>query len=186
MSLVISGVFWAAVVLFAALILVLSTPLRLELAVRFGNASGARATLRLLGGYGPPVLFSRKSGKARRKIVTKVAEPKQRTKRRVTRPLRLVQAIAILFGDILRQVSLTSARIDVRFGLGDPAETGALYGRLLPLAQTAASRRRICVSLKPDFEAAVIDGRAEVTLSLTPIRLVLPFAQFAWRAYGPK
>lgn len=67
----------------------------------------------------------------------------------------------------LRKVSLWA-----RFGTGDPAGTGELFGRFQAVLPPVYASRRARVGLTPEFEEAVFEGGGALTLRARPLRLL--------------
>lgn len=78
-------------------------------------------------------------------------------------------------------------RLNVRgvFGLGDPVETGTLYGMLCPLIYAIPPGSRVDVALTPSFERPCLEGRFEAAVSVVPAALLISALQFLWRSFGP-
>lgn len=97
------------------------------------------------------------------------------------RALRLLRAS-------LRGLTLRRVDAQLRFGLEDPADTGRLYGMLVPGLMLLDSRMPGRVAVAPDFEHAGLAGRAAGELRIVPLRVLAPLASFgvwlglhAWR-----
>ena len=87
--------------------------------------------------------------------------------------------------DILRAVHLDAAILNLRFGFGDPAETGEFYGQMTPLIHGLAGCSRWHVRVEPVFGDVVFAGRAQLDFSCVPARILWPVARFGWTAFGP-
>lgn len=87
----------------------------------------------------------------------------------------------VVRGEFAR-IHVDRLELDARFGTGDPADTGRLYGYLTPLAY-ALPARRVSVILRPDFANACFQGRAEAALHLIPGALVWPLLRLAWQVF---
>ncbi len=177
---------WAILGVLAALLLVLAlamaTPLRLELSLRKGTAWHYNAALRPFGKYGPRITIRgpknkrpKKTGKARRKQVKSRFRPK-----------RIIPAGLKLFNDILHRIYVSRAQLDVRFGLGDPGETGQLYGMLAPLIYGPTALPGVRLKVEPVFDdRPTFTGCAEMYVSVVPASIIAPAIRFGWRAFGP-
>ncbi|MFY0312449.1 DUF2953 domain-containing protein [Leisingera sp. D0M16] len=163
--------------LFALIVLVLVSPLRIELVLRKEAGLAFTAALRPLGGFGPRIRLS-----GRRKTPPAGKKP---GRKRPFDARRLVPAAARLAAVILRRIRIRTLILDAKFGSGDPAETGQLYGMLAPLVYGSLPARRLQVSVKPVFDRAVLSGRAELDVSLVPAALIVPAVRFGWDAFGP-
>lgn len=78
----------------------------------------------------------------------------------------------------LRGLTLRRVDAQVRFGLDDPADTGCLYGMLVPALMLVQSRTSGRVAVAPDFERAGLAGRAAAELRIVPLRVLAPVASF--------
>lgn len=87
------------------------------------------------------------------------------------RALRLLRAS-------LRGLTLRRVDAQLRFGLEDPADTGRLYGMLVPGLMLLDSRMPGRVAVAPDFEHAGLAGRAAGELRIVPLRVLAPVASF--------
>ncbi|MCB4457910.1 DUF2953 domain-containing protein [Leisingera sp. McT4-56] len=164
-------------VLFALIVLVLVSPLRIELVLRKEAGLAYSAALRPLGGFGPRIRLS-----GRRQPHPAAKKP---SRKRPFDARRLVPAAARLAVAILRRIRVRALILDAEFGSGDPAETGQMFGMLAPLAYATLPARRLQVSLQPVFDRAVLSGRAELDVSLVPAALIGPAVRFGWDAFGP-
>ena len=86
--------------------------------------------------------------------------------------------------DLLACVKIRSATIDGKFGLGDPGETGQMYGYLIPFIYGLPPIPPVQIDIEPAFDRAVLTGRLALDISLTPIRLLAPIARFGWAIMG--
>ena len=79
--------------------------------------------------------------------------------------------------------------LHLRIGLGDPADTGRLWGLLGPLAGIVANIRRAEVRIEPDFTDPVLEIESHGELRLIPLQfiglttafVVSPATLHAWR-----
>lgn len=184
MATVLSVFVWVLVVLFAALAAVAVTPLRLE--VRAAREEALRFTLALrpLGRFGPRIFLTDCRGK--RDEEPKAADRKPKKAGSWRRDPRVVLRAAIrLLSDILVRVRIEQASVDLRFGSGDPAETGQAFGMLAPLIFGAGGLSRADIRVEPVFDRIVLSGRAALDLSVVPALLLPPFVRFGWAIFGP-
>ncbi|UWQ27139.1 DUF2953 domain-containing protein (plasmid) [Leisingera aquaemixtae] len=176
-----AGLGAALAVLLAALlgltVLVLVLPLRIELVLRKEAGLSFSAALRPFGGIGPRIRLS-----GRRKPPETAQEPGR--KRRYD-PRRLAPAAGRLAAAVLRRIRIRALVLDAKFGLGDPAETGQLYGMLAPLVYGTLPARRLQVAVQPVFDRAELSGRAELDVTVVPAALIVPAVRFGWDAFGP-
>ena len=105
--------------------------------------------------------------------------PKRR--RRRPRPAALLHALGHgvgLMRRLLAQTRVKSLRLNARFGLDDPADTGTLYGALVPFFVALQGRwRRSCV-FEPEFTRECLEVSASARLTLVPLRWLLVMGRF--------
>ncbi|MEO0915742.1 MAG: DUF2953 domain-containing protein [Pseudomonadota bacterium] len=176
---------WMLAAVCALLLVALVSPLRLEFRAAAGKAARFSLALRPFGRFGPRLTVAdsdRPPKKKKPKPGKKKAKPARTTFRD---PKRALQAAIRLIADIFGQLHIHNAALDLRFGAGDPAETGEIYGALTPFIYGTAGSRRVHMNVEPVFDAAMFDGRAALDITLTPARLLPPFARFGWALFGP-
>jgi hypothetical protein len=98
------------------------------------------------------------------------------------RAMRLLRATPRFLRAGLGQIRVESCRGTCRFGFDDPAETGQLYGYLIPLTLPLRDRLR----LDPDFTRACLVADLDCRLSVVPVRLLGPVLRFGWAGFGPR
>lgn len=159
---------WA---LFGLLLLVALTlvPLRVDFSIQHGREPPSSAEVR----WGGLRLRERTPAAAeapRRK-------PTQRTPRRVIRHVLrtkgLAAAAARLAVRLIQQVQVREARLEVRLGLADPADTGQLWATLAPALAVLSSRSDTWISLTPEFSRPCCELAGRVNLQVIPARLLL-------------
>lgn len=74
--------------------------------------------------------------------------------------------------DVGRAVHPHGLHLRLRLGLGDPADTGRLWGLLGPLSALARSVENADVRIEPDFTDAALDFEARGRFVLIPLRLM--------------
>ncbi|SMX21977.1 DUF2953 domain-containing protein [Boseongicola aestuarii] len=184
MSLAVAIVVLVLCILLSVLVLFAAMPLRLELEVHKSEAWCFRAGVRPFGRYGPRIPLSGRKPKPDRPE-EKPLDARPKPKKRKLRTKGLASAVIRLIGDILQRICIDTARLQMRFGLGDPAETGQVFGYLSPLIYGTAPGQAICLEVEPVFDRAVLQGEAELDLSVVPATLLGPLFRFAWSAFGP-
>lgn len=166
------GLLSLALVLGAAL---LCLPVRLVLAAA-SEPARLRIGLGILGGLVPVIpLFD----SARPGVVHRRAGAGWEAAGDGERRIVMLRAGLRLLREVLAVVRLEGWRGHLRFGLGDPAETGQLYGYLVPVSLMM----REGLDLVPDFERACFIGHCDGAIRVVPLRLVVPLVRFA-RAVG--
>jgi DUF2953 family protein len=81
--------------------------------------------------------------------------------------------------DCTRSLGWQRARISVRAGTGDPADTGELYGLVCSLQACLPAVPATTVEFEPDFLEPVFDAQAEGSGRFVPARLVRALGRFA-------
>jgi hypothetical protein len=93
----------------------------------------------------------------------------------------VIAEVPALIGRMLRTIRIEVLRLDAEFGLGDPADTGQVYGQLSPLIFASPWQ----VNLRPDFGATCLRGTAFAQFRVVPIAFAWPLVGFGWRLFGP-
>lgn len=177
MAALLSAILWVLLALIVLLLIVLSLPLRLELQVRKEEHWCFSALIRPLGRFGPGIPLSRK--KPRPKARKEPAAPHRKKRRGAGHnPQTIAIAVLRLLQDLLALIRLEHLKLDAEIGLGDPADTGQLYGALLPVEYAVSGLPRTWVRITPAFDRAVLSGAAELALSVVPILLFGPAFRF--------
>ena len=145
----------------------------------------------LWGGFAARIFSEDKSGNvsillAGRRILTRTLKSKEKKKRKKPRSFpniqKIISQLPHISGHISnvpsvlkRSVKLRRIRLRLRFGLGDPSQTGIVYGLLQPVIAsiTSISDRRV-VEVEPVFNEETIEGSLELDLRLWLFRLVVP------------
>lgn len=184
--------FWIVAALAAAILVVVVTPTVFLLDAAFGGGARARVSVRPLGGLAPaiPVFDSaaaRPASRTTAKKRKKKAGGRERPGRSggAGRARRVVAALPDLVGGVIGTVHVERLALDLDFGTGDPADTGALYGALAPFLYGSWPRCTETVDLRPDFTRARLDGTASARVRFTPAALLPPAVRFGWAAFGP-
>lgn len=96
-------------------------------------------------------------------------------------PTAIVARIVRYLRELRGAVTYSGAGTIV-FGLPDPADTGILFGRIVPLS--VWSERALGVSVLPTYTGAVFGFSGRITLGFVPIRVVPPTVAFVLSAEG--
>lgn len=75
----------------------------------------------------------------------------------------------VLLGRLLRRVHVRELRAIARFGTEDPADTGQLYGALLPILAPLRALPVATLEIEPDFEHNAICGTGVLAVRVLPI-----------------
>ena len=94
--------------------------------------------------------------------------------------------------DLLDVVQVQDLRLQLRLGLGDPADMARLWAMVLPLQGMLRRLPGARVSIEPDFTEAALDFDGSGRLRLAPLRVLVlaiafalaPSARRAWRTLG--
>ena len=178
-------VLWAilgiiAVLVFLVVVLV-ATPVHLRLFAEAGERLNFRTEVMAFWGLGPKLTFRSGQGVGEREVAAPPRRPKKRGKPRRKRgqaiepgqAFRLLTSLpdAVMAG--LGRIHFDRVSLQAVFGFDDPAETGEFFGRLTPFVY-GLPQDRCEVCLRPDFDGARFEGRADVALHATPLMLVWP------------
>ena len=140
MSVVLALLGWILVAVIGLIVLFAVLPLHLELLLTKEEAVRFSAALRPFGRFGPRIALSgRKKSAAKEEPKEPQAREKKSSRRKALakNPRQIAGAAVRLVTDLIGCVEIRSASIDGRFGLGDPAETGQVFGLMSPLLYAA-------------------------------------------------
>lgn len=173
---------WSCAALFSGFVLVLVLPVRVQCTWQSDPAKHAMIHLRPFGGVFPAICVYDSSRK-------KTDNPKPpRRKHKKNRKTGGITLRSIALSDVvdlltrfMHAFQIEVLQLDAEFGLGDPAETGQLYGQLTPLIYLSGPH----VRLTPNFAETCLRGRALVHFRFTLVGLMWPFVRFGWRVLRP-
>lgn len=169
MILTVLGLFVAALLLVG--VALLATPVHIALAADVGETRGVTVAIRPFGGLSPAIRFTEKDlSRGLPQPAPQESEPR-REKRRSSIASRLLKAVPGLIRSELSRIHLDRLHLDLSFGLSDPADTGRLYGQLMPLAYAIPA---LDLELRPDFTRPRLDAHLDAAVHLTPVSLALP------------
>jgi hypothetical protein len=94
-----------------------------------------------------------------------------------------VRPAARALGELLRVPRCDHVRGTVCVGLGDPADTGVLYGALCAAAGVLGPSANVSVAVEPDFMETRAEAEGEVAASVVPGKIVGVALRLLWR--GP-
>ena len=158
-----------------------ATPLVCEF--RLSRDPGLRFRVRLsfLGGRTPAIVIVDSSRPRKSRDKPKKTTPKRDRARRRGRRITL-GTITDLVWQVLAAIHIRHLSAKGRFGTGDPAETGQIYGLLTPLIYGfAPTAPRLEIDVTPVFDAPCLDGDLSGQVELVPFALLPPVARFGWR-----
>ncbi|NNK78141.1 MAG: DUF2953 domain-containing protein [Litoreibacter sp.] len=187
MGLIGSLILWSLLGLLLALVLLLVTPLRLLIRATSQPRVNCQIAVQPLGGVCPPVQILDTAKPRRKKKHAQKPHQARRKKGRFPEMTRRTRAILSgapeLIGGLLRRITIDRLSLDAEFGLGDPAETGHLYGIVTPVLFGIPAISSRPVSLRPNFERATLSGDVNAQLSVIPATLARPLLRFAWHVF---
>tara|TARA_R110000803_G_scaffold103884_1_gene171999 strand:- start:1220 stop:1783 length:564 start_codon:yes stop_codon:yes gene_type:complete len=176
----------ALVLVLTLLVLVLATPVKLHLAFRSRPHQRLAVRARLLGGLTPALgIYDSEAEKPARKARARKTKQKKGGMS-VSRVRRMAAAGPDLLAGLRRPVHVETMALDAEFGLGDPAETGQLFGMLTPLIYAMPQSPAISLAVRPNFNERCLRGAADADIRFIPFGFVPPVLRFAWRAFGPQ
>lgn len=179
------ALFWGLLGVFALLLAVLITPVRLQVRLQTDPKLRYLVQVRILGGLSPPlaIIDSARPRKTRQTRTKPRKKPSGAMK--MVGGGRAAAAIPQLVKGVMGTIHLDYLRLDVVAGLDDPADTGRLYGGLAPLHYGAPCSDKVVISLQPDFAQQRFDCALDAAAHVTVFALVPVLARFCWRMFGP-
>lgn len=173
---------WLGVVVVAGIALVVALPIHVRCLWQSDPAKDTTVLLRPFGGVFPAI---RVYDSARKTDSKPKGRAKHRHRDRRNRGLRLrrlpLSDVIDLLERLIHAFQIERWHVDAEFGLGDPAETGQLYGQLTPLIYAGGSH----FLLRPNFAETCLRGTALLQFRFTLLGLIWPFARFGWRMMRP-
>jgi len=173
---------WLGVVLLAGVLLVVALPIRVRCSWQSDPAKRAIVLLRPFGGVAPAF---RIYDSARKASVRPEKSAKKRKKKPGRRGFGLRQIalsdVTDLLDRLIHAFQIEELRGDAEFGLGDPADTGQVFGQLTPLVYSTGSH----LQLRPNFVETCLRGNALLQFRFTLLGLIWPLVRFGWRVMGP-
>ena len=120
----------------------------------------------------------RRQQRGRQRAKRRWGRPRQfiamaRTRGVISHTLKLVQRL-------MRATKIRELELDLVFGLGEPAETGQLYGVVRPAAIYVESITPLNISVEPDFQKAILRGSFNASIRIYPIRIIPPLILFVF------
>ena len=167
--------------LLVVLLVLGATPLVCEFRLSRDPELRFRVLLSFLGGRTPSiaVVDSDRPRKTREK--PEAPKPKRDRARRRGRRITL-GTITDLVRQVLAAIHIRHLSAKGRFGTGDPAETGQIYGLLTPLIYGfAPTAPRLEIDVTAVFDAPCLEGELSGQVDVVPFALIPPFARFGWR-----
>lgn len=182
---------WLLLAVFVVALVLLATPLCVRISAATEPQGRVRVWASTLGGWTPEVRLHDSARKVTAEVTGKTKEkipdetkPRKKKKRgggmSGKTGLRLARNAPGLLSGLLRRFRLT--RLSASFGLGDPADTGQVFGMLTPLLYALPGTP---ITLRPDFGATRVTGAVDATIRVIPGSLAVPLIGFGWRVFVP-
>ena len=173
---------WVGAVVVVVVIALGATPVQCEFSLSSDPDDRFRILLKFLGGLTPGIDLTKSRGRRKKakKETDKTARKDKRRRRK--RPSRVTfGAISDVIREVLACIRFSALEVEGKFGTGDPAETGQLYGYLSPIIFTLGARQGADILIEPVFDEACFQGRVSATLEVVPFELIPPLSRFGWR-----
>jgi hypothetical protein len=178
------------------LIAVLVTPVQIGCIAHSATGGRLMIGVRLFGGLTPSIRLydsarrnvRKKPPKAKQKKEKKKEKKKKKTKRAhqgLTHVRRTIAEPQLLM-DLLKPIHIERLAIDADIGFADPADTGQLYGLLIPMIHSGLLASPVSIAVRPDFSGARLSGEIVAKLSFIPIAFLPPAVRFAWCVWGAR
>ena len=168
--------------LLVLVMVLLSLPVLMDFRLSRHQALRFLLSARPLGGHGPRITIIDSNRPRKPKPAQKNNEALEKSKKRRTGMRVLFGSEALrLVASLLRLIHFERLRAEAVFGLGDPADTGQIFGLLTPVIYGTGS----CIRLEPVFDGPCLEGFCEATFRVRPIALALPLLRFVWQVFGP-
>lgn len=95
--------------------------------------------------------------------------------RRFVRAARLPtfrQRLVLFVRDFWRALHPKNMSVRLRFGLGDPAETGQLWSVVGPVVAMLATVRQVSVDVQPEFFESTVEADSDGSMRVIPLQLI--------------
>ncbi|WP_296431909.1 DUF2953 domain-containing protein [Yoonia sp.] len=177
---------WLIAGFLALVTLFMILPVRVAMSLQNDPANRATVLVRPFGGISPQIEVYDSSRKSKSKSKSKATDARKSAQReksagKMRARDNFVTEVVVLVRRVLCAIHIEVLRVDADFGLGDPADTGQLFGHFCPLIYTSGGH----VNLRPDFGEACLRGNIIAQFRVIPVALIWPFVGFGWRVFGP-
>ncbi|MEJ2310024.1 MAG: DUF2953 domain-containing protein [Gammaproteobacteria bacterium] len=107
----------------------------------------------------------------------------------LVRQKHLRRRIFRFIGDLWHAIHKEKLSLNMRIGLGDPAETGQLWALLGPLAALLSTMREVTIGIRPDFIETCFELDCSGKIRVIPLHLIglvalLLLSPSIWRGIG--
>lgn len=170
--------------LIAVALITLLSPMKVEARAVFPAEKIFHIRVRFLWGVMPWVKLPAFSFPSRRKAVPKT---KKSSKLKIDggRMKKLFSSAPKLFGMLAKAFKFKSGKVDLEYGLGDPADTGMMYGYMAPVSYASPATGAFRFSAKPNFSEQMLCLDGVVWIVFKPAFLVLAIVIVAWKLFKP-
>ena len=188
MASLITIILWLVLVMLVVVFLAVVTPVLVRVHLTTSPQLSYRVELRALAGLAPRIRLAGLMGKSGvMQTQPKSGKPKHRSMPNFRRGNGTAfRRISLFLIDILHRIHLIELHVDAVFGLGDPADTGQVYGLLMPLRYAGPVPQSVSLELRPDFTKTCLSGHLTTVFRVTLAALCVPIIGFAWHLYGPR
>lgn len=173
---------WDAALVVAVFVVVLAALLAVPITLRFRVDAGrdGQTEAQLVWAFGLVRIRIRDTG-ARARKSAEARKPVGKHRRRPRRKLHPIHALRHrgfrrrmlkFVADVWRAFRKQDLSVRLRVGLGDPADTGQLWGLVGPIAGLLATIRDAAITVEPDFGDASIEFHTHGSIRLVPLELV--------------
>ncbi len=184
--------FFGLLIFFLLIIFILSIPLTLIInASNYDGIDGDIKVSWLFGLLRFSISISKLTKEARSKRQVNhsnksLSRNKKKRLRLATNPATLNRAIRFA-SDIWHAIQREDVHVNMRIGLGDPADTGMLWGFVGPLSAVLKNSRNSIINIEPDFFDTTLDFSGSGKLRFYPLQLLWLTGMFMasptiWRA----
>lgn len=163
--------------------LVLLSPMRVEARAVFPAEKVLHTRIRFLWGVTPWVQLPAMSMPQRRKAPQ--AKKSSGFKIDGERMKSLFSDAPKIFRSLFKAFKFETGRLDLEYGLGDPADTGMLYGYMSPVSYVSPASGAFQFSAQPNFGDQVFHIEGVVNIVFKPAYLLGPIATIGWRLFKP-
>jgi hypothetical protein len=171
---------WIATVIAIAIVVLVVAGVLLPIRFRFGLSRDPKWRLTVhiapLNGHAPFIgvvdSLEADTGSEAHEAVPQPESRRRRRRRRRLPSRRLLASLSNFVADLISAIRVERAQGEITFGLGDPAETGQVFGLLAPLVYGVGHQAPGRFVIRPDFENQVLCGSAMLEVSLVPARLL--------------
>ena len=183
-----TALLWGLAALVGLVLVALALPIRVVAEARTQPERRLRLKVSMLGGALPlPAITARPPARSPEAAPDRERPARKRRRRGRKRPVERITAIPVrrVLGDLGRGLRLRKLRVDGRIGLGDPAETGQLWGWLAPVLYGLPMPESAEVTLAPAFGGPAMEGTLEAEGEVRLVPLARLCLRVLWALYGP-